>query len=998
MSSHETVVDDTWAWAREEDPAPPDVSAATVHVLIPGGAGAPWLASLLALCAEQTVRPVRVSVGAVPDADTPTDAAPGAGLPVETVPAASLADLWDAVSTSEAEFCWLLPAESELAPDTLERLLRTLADDGVAATGPVVSRRVSRRSDPQIEWVGATLTTTGIPVSHEGVGEVNQGQVDDPVVLGLPAAGLLVRTAVLREVGGFGTSPIPGVEVGALATLAGGRVLVTGDASLTLVGPGAGSPVASRRAGMNLAAALSRSSAGHAIGTVTGSVVGALGHVLARDPRQAGVALSALGGWLRDGAARRGLRARVASLPQTSPAAVAALRPHGARRIVDWGEGLLGALGDWLDGFSVRVESGSAIDDLTGTDATAAGGTRWRLSPTLIGFVTMLVLSVIALIPLFGLGSVTGGQLLPAPGFSELWATYLAPVAGQPGGSGPPWVAFVGLLSLVTIGNVDLAIFGTILLVVPVTWLACYRLLRHLLSEQPQAIGAAAVVALSPVLTGALNRGDVGTPVALLFVVFGALAARRLAIQPSWRWSATAALCLAVAGAIQPLLWVPSAVVGVWAAVTRRATWGKVIVALVAPLVVLAPWAPTLWRWPGRLLTGPEPALASAAAPDAWALLGRDGGAGLPPVWVSIAIVGGLWLIAIVGLIRVGRRSWAGWGVAALGLAGVVVLGKIVVDVPPGVSVRPAVTFWLTLFVSGLALAAALGGDRVVSDLRDSALGWRQVVVAPLSVLAAVVAVLGAGWWVVGGASDLRRDDLTSTPPYVANAQAGQDPGRTLAISLSGEGDRQASWALLESDLPRLGDGERGVAAGGSATAAGQAAGVVTRLLAGTADDLLLPDLRSLGVAYIWVRDADETELANIGNTPGLGVGSGDESTWVWPVPDSARAVVVSGSDVVVAGNGSTIAAGAADRELILSEPADPRWEATVGGEELSPSPVADWRQRFAVPKAGGELAYRLRGSSWWAWLQAAALVVWLVMVAPAGARQSTVGARGGVS
>jgi hypothetical protein len=948
-----------------------------------------------------------VSVGAsaresdVPDAERPpvvqTDAASRTpGLAVESVPASSLGALWDAVSGTDAEFCWVLPADIEMAPDTLERLLRTLTDPSVAATGPVVSRRLSRRSDPLIEWVGATLTTTGIPVSHEGVGEVNQGQVDDPVVLGLPAAGILVRTDVLRRVGGFGASPIPGIEVGALATLTGDKVVVTGDAALTLVGGGSGSPVASRRAGMDMASALSRRPGLHAIGSVTGSLVGSLGHLVAREPRQAAVALSALGGWLRDGGARKDLRARIDGLPHTDPAAVAAVRPHAVRRIVDWGEDALGSIGDWIDGFSVRVDSGSAIDDMTATDATVGASPTWRLSPAVIGFSVLLIGSVIALVSLIGLGLVTGGQLLPAPSFSALWAAYLDPVAGQPSGSGPPWLALVGLASLVTAGNVDLAVFVTIVLVVPVTWLACYRLLRHLLSEQPQAIVAAAVVALSPVLAGAVNRGDVGTSAALLFTILGALAARRLAAEANWRWTATVALCLAIVVSLQPVLLLVAAGIGVWAAITRRVGWGKVIVLLAAPVVVMAPWIPTLWRWPGRLLTGPEPALATSATPDAWALLGRVGAAGLPPLWVSVAVLGTLWLVAIVGLVRVGRRAWTGWGVALLGLAGAVVLGKLVVDVPPGVSVHPAVTFWLSLFVAGLTLAASLGADRVLVDLRGAALGWRQLVVASLSVLSIAAVGLSAGWWLVGGAKDLRRDDLSSIPPFVTIAQTDQDPGRTLAISLSG--DRQARWELLEGDLPRLGDGERGIAAGGSPTASQQAAGIVTRLLAGAADDLLVPDLRTLGIGYVWVRGADQTELANIGNTPGLGTGSGDTTSWVWEVPSSARAEIVSGSTFAPVGNGSVVASGTADRQLVLSEPADPRWQASLDGVELQALPTTDWRQRFAMPAGGGELTFELRGAVWWGWAQIVVLVVWLVMIAPTGRRGGSVGARGGVS
>lgn len=994
MSSHETAVADPWAWARESDPAPIDVSAATVHVLIPGGAGTAWLESLVGLCAAQTVRPVRITVGGtLAEASLVQQLAAARHVYVDMVAAATLAELWQQVGDSGADYCWVLTAEAEMAPDTLERLLRTMADPSVAATGPVVSRQLTRRSDPIIEWAGATLTDTGVPVSYEGVGEVNQGQIETPTVLGLPLSGMLVHTQTLRAVGGFGFSANPGLDVGALASLAGARVVVTGDAAITLIGPATGSATASRRSGMNLASALSGASVWHAIVTVVGTLLGALGYLLVREPREAGVAMSALSGWMADGSQRKQLRERMGTLPASFPKAVQALRPRARARLALWGEGVLGGIGEWVDGFSVRVDSGSVLDDLTGEDSAEAS--RWRLSPALVGFVVLLVGAGVSVAALLRPGLVSGEQLLPAPSFAALWESYLAPVAGQPAGSGPPWLALVGMVSVLTLGHVDFAVFATIIVIVPVTWLATYRWMRHVLTEQPQAMGASAIVALSPALVGATNRGDIGTSVALLFVVLAALAALRLAADGTWRWAATVAACVVIAAAIQPLIWLGAVGAGVWAAITHRISWSKLSVVILGPVIAFGPWALTLWRWPGRLLTGPEPALAAGDPGGVWMLLGRDAGTGLPPLWVSIAVIGVLWVLALAGLFRVGRAAALGWIVALGGLGVAVALSKLVVAVPPGVFVRPAVTFWLAVFVAGLAIAAALGTDRIVAELRDASLGWRQISVGVGAVAAVGLTVVAVGWWATGGARDLQRAELTTVPPFVANAQQDGDPGRTLAIRMSD--GQQASWELLEADMPRLGDGERGIAAAGSATATAQAAGVVERLLAGTADDLLVSDLRDLGVGYIWVADADQGVLSNIGNTPGLGVGSGDDDMWVWPVPESAIAVVTSEDGAMPVGDGSTVSEGSGERVLVLSEPADPRWTASIGGTQLEPLPTTDWRQRFAVNGSAGELTYELTGSQWWAWIQVALAAVWVLMVMPTG-RRAAPGMRGGVS
>lgn len=1007
MSDQRLTLEDPWAWVGRDDPAPPDVSDARVIVVIPDGVVRsatpdperhPGLERTLAAVAALTVQPVRVVVGG------------------ETVPATGLAEVWAAVDRPDAgspgteyaaahragtagldaDYCWVVPPGAEFAPDTLERLLRALTGPGVVAAGPVVERTVSRRSDPMIAWVGATITAIGAPVSQDDTGEVNQGQVEDRQVLGLPATGLLVRAATLRAAGGFAASAIPGVELGAIETLRGNRVVVAGDASVVVVGPGGGTALAARRAGMNLASALSRTGALHALGTVLMTLVSVVGHLLVRDPQESSVALRALGGWFTDGAERKRIRTAVRAVPQPDRGTVAGLRPGAGQRFVGWGEQVLGRLGDWVDGFSVRVDSGSVIDDLTGSEPTTDAAARWRLSPAVVGVVALLVLGGISLAQLFRAGFIVGEQLLPAPSWALLWESYLGPVAGQPPGSGAPWLALVGLWSLLFFGNVDLSILVALILVVPATWLAAYRLLRQVLSMQARAVLAATAIALSPVLVGATNRGALGTSIGLLFVILAVQAARMTLVDGSWRWVATLAVCLTVVAAIQPLLWFVAVALLAWGVVARRIGWVRALVAALGPVVWLAPWIPALWRWPGRLLTGPDPVLAPQGSPSVWGLIiGRDAGAGLPPVWLSAVVLGALWVIALAALARAGRRAWPSWGVAVGGLAVAVVLGKLSVAVPAADGVRPDVTLWLAVFVSGLALAGAVGGDGVLTELRGASLGWRQVVVGALSLLSAGALVLAGGWWVLGGAKELHRDDLSSIPPFVAKAQTSDTPGRTLVIRVQ---DGHTGWALLEDDLPRLGDAERGVSAGGSSAAEEATAAVVSRLLAGTADNALEDDLRALGVTYLWVVGAGQDTLSGIGNTPGLGIGSGEEGLWVWPVPDSGRVLVVDGDETTPVGHLATITAGSNQRILILSEPADPRWEATLDGHALQPLGTTDWRQRFELGSSGGTLDYRLKSDPWWAWGQLAILAFALVMIAPSRAPGSQSGTRGALS
>ena len=57
---------------------------------------------------------------------------------------------------------------------------------------------------------------------------------------------------------------------------------------------------------------------------------------------------------------------------------------------------------------------------------------------------------------------------------------------------------------------------------------------------------------------------------------------------------------------------------------------------------------------------------------------------------------------------------------------------------------------------------------------------------------------------------------------------------------------------------------------------------LVVRLVAGTADSDIAPQLGELGIGYLWVTGAGEDVTSRIDNTPGLGTASGNEQGTVW--------------------------------------------------------------------------------------------------------------------
>ena len=75
---------------------------------------------------------------------------------------------------------------------------------------------------------------------------------------------------------------------------------------------------------------------------------------------------------------------------------------------------------------------------------------------------------------------------------------------------------------------------------------------------------------------------------------------------------------------------------------------------------------------------------------------------------------------------------------------------------------------------------------------------------------------------------------------------------------------------------------------------------------------------------------------------------------------------------------------GGEGRLLLLGEPADRRWRATLDGQPLTPVD-AGWQQAYALPAGGGQVSYELVSiSHWFLIAQGLVLVVAGVLAAPA--------------
>lgn len=917
----------------------------------------------------------------------------------------------DARPDQPGEWLWIVPADCEPAPEALRALLVSLGRrPELDVIGPLLVEPRRRGPGTLVRQFGQTVTATGRIRGLVPPGELYQGQLQTTDALATDAAGMLVRGDLWRRLDGFNRelpAGLRGADFCWRARLAGSEVAAEPSAQV-ISHAEPDDPGDARAAGLALVAAhlpRGRRLLGR-LWLVLTSLLAALGYLLGKDGERALAEVTGLGRWLTDREVRRSLAAglRTVQPADGSRARIRQLRPRPGSGVLRFIEGVGERIAEWAATFAGPARTVS-LDELTGDDFADRGRIEPRVPVLLVGAVVTIGLAVAAARFTFGVGALAAQRLLPAPAsWLDLLGSYIDPVPGGASLAGPAWTGLTGVAALITGGQPEWLVGLLLLGCVPLAWLAAFRFLRQGLASATMAALGALGYALAPVLVGALTVGAVGVVVwTILLPVFGySLRAWLTDEALLWRRAAATGLWGLLLVAVLPLSWVVLLAAMITVAIRHRpaysedrwraprrdsslpaadatgavVVWAQALLVVIAPLLLVAgPWRETLLTHPGRLLTGIEPTMASTTAVEPWQLLLGRGAGAPPPLWLSILVFGGLWLIAGAGAVR--RRGAAAVALAGAGLATAVVLGltRLLVWVPPGDWARPDALEWQVAVIAGLVLAGTWGLDGIGDDLRGANLGLRHFATLALTGLAVVVTVIAAGWWVVAGESGLRRGPVTALPPFVRNAQVSDTPGRTLALDFT---DDRVGWTLLQDDGARFGDPERGLVFSGDPAGRDLADSVARRLAAGSGDDAVLDDLRRLGVSYLWLRGGQAEHRLAISNTPGLGVGTDDGDTTVWPVPDSARAVLVAPGGREPVGDGTDLTTTGT---LELAEPADPSWLVTVAGRQLDVTAVPPG---MTVPvTVTGTLRIDYPHATVWAWLQLGGLLVLMLLAAP---------------
>ena len=913
----------------------------------------------------------------------------------------------------QAEWLWLLHDDCEPAADALQQLLRGAAETPTA--GVLGAKLMDWTDRDVIVEAGVSVDTVGRRITGIEPREVDQGQHDgDRDVLAVSSAGMLIRRDVWDQVGGFDPGmTLFGEDVDFCWRVhaAGHRVRVITDAVVfhaaaaskgrRAISVGRRARLLERRNG--LVTLLGNLPAGpmavSLIGNLALSLLRTVFYLIAKRPTAAldesAAVLGVAGHPLRLAKARR-LRAR------GRRAAFGALRAdlmagHSIRRAAEFAASVLSRSSPQELAGAHHASDDPDDDESLLTDS----GVFQRLftRPGVLLVLGLMAVAIAAERSLITSGTLGGGALVPAfEGASGLWTQFLQayhPVGVGSTSAGPPYVGFLALLSTVLLGKPWLAIDVLLLGCVPLAGCTAFLALRRVTLSVPVRVWAAASYALLPVAFGAISAGRLGSAVAFVLIpVIGMLAGRMFSQPPkiARRAAWATGLTITVVAAFVPVLW-PMAVVGaVLAGLALRRTapalFSNLAIVVGTPLILLLPWLIELLAHPSRLLLEiglQQPGLAARDLPAKSLLLLSPGGPGLPPYWVSAALV----LAGLVALLASRRLKLvvSGWIVALLGFAVALLASRTVVTAPGGPSVNAWPGVALEVAAAGLLLAAAAAADSVsragAGDGRAPAAAGgraaggraagagaagrrlpaaRRAPMALLGLVACTAPVLAAGYWLMNGVSGPIGAAPGEVVPSIVSTTAGAGRElRTLVLTGSGPGGR-ISYLLLRGDSPEFSYPD--VSQDPSAqTALNRAVAALVAPGGGEATNQSQL-LAEFDVGFVLMRAPLDGNLVSVlDGVTGLTEVSKTASFDLWrlsTLPSRVSVVEPSGA-VVAVGSGSIGVSGApvpaAGGTVLLSEPSG-GWSAAVNGHALSAvaSPAGSWAQAFKLPSGGGTL------------------------------------------
>ncbi len=785
-----------------------------VLAIVASPAGAKQLRRTLDAVAAQTRRPDVVVVADL----GPSSADQLAGAPVDTVVQLprgralgdALAHAVRAAAPAASDLLWLLTADTVPDRSALAALLGALeVAPSVAVAGP----KLMRADDPAVlHSYGETLTRLGAsrPLVQD---ELDQAQHDTRSdVLGVGAAGMLVRAGIWNELRGFDPE-LPSIDAAldfcVRVRLAGSRVVVVPSARVAV----GGGPELFGRRSVSDAARLRIARAAqlhrrlvyakpmvlplHWLLLVPLAIVRSLVHLVSKRPFAVPAELAAALGTAFGGGVRQA-RSNLKRTRRLRWAAIAPLRMT-SREAKERRRRRPGA---------PDVESAVA-------DRPAfLGGGIWAV-------LALAAVGLLVFAPFVGASALAGGALAPLGTVQELWRSVGTTWHGTGDGvvgPGDPFAFVLAALGSLTFWSPSLSVLLLYFAALPLAAWGAWVLVAGQSTGDRAPVVAAVAWALAPPFLAALAEGRLSALIAHLalpWLVLASVRARR-----SWPAAGIAALLFALTTASAPSL-LPALLIAliVWGA-TKPRTAARVLFIAVPALVLFAPLALAQCSrgTPLALLADPGVPLASEPAP-AWQqalgapVLGQSGwtdlflALGTGGGWAAVALAVLLAPFAVLALSALASHARIAavppLVLAACGLATAIAAGRVAVAFQGDAAVPIWPGTGLSLYWLGLVVAAGLALEHL--PVARSALAGAATAGAAIAALPLLAApLLGAA---------LVAPSTGATLPAIAAAQASSDPtlgtlelaplgpDRYLAVVHRGEGttlEETSTWVTTD--------------------------------------------------------------------------------------------------------------------------------------------------------------------------------------------------------
>ncbi len=999
--------------------------------------GATWLPEVIAAIGSQT-RPidrlVAVDTGSI---DSSLKLLKSAGI--STFPEDREMGYGDAIEHAlaltpaggENEWIWLIHDDCAPDRDALRLMLEAVdARPQVAIVGPKLLGWYDR---DQILEVGISIAGNGSRWTALERNEHDQGQYDSITeVMSVSTAAMLVRRSVFEELGGLDINLAlfrDDVDLGWRAHVAGYTVICVPQA-ITFHAEAS----ASERRAVDVSEAflhrpllLDRRNAAYvllvnsswwllpwvALQLFATSAIRALINLLAKLPGYAGDEIAAVALLLAHPAelfqARRARKRKRLLSPRVVSHFIPSTWSQLQLAVEKMRSSIVAAIVPERESSEPVAPSYSDIGSIDESfdDAEYVPAQKRSFWPALIKKQQFLIAFVIAVISIFAsrnrFGSLSGGALALSPSsgldllhrYAESWHLIgLGSAAPM-----PPWVALLGISSILTLGNLPLLITLIFLFAPAVSYLTIYRVLLRLGVERTYGLVGAGIYVAAPVLWSSINQGRIGTLLALQ------LLPTLLSLNPyardressTWRRTFSIALLAGVIGSFSPILL--AAWVVIQGLLLMRALfeerhrfkdlgWARFIFSehldgvkrrftlFVTPWLLTFPWSATLLIHPTQIFLEPGVPVTSGTRADI--ALFNPGGVSAPPLWIISPFV----ILFIISILVSKLRTTAVCASALIG--GAILIGELTI---PGHGSTSRV--W-----SGPLIAAAMGtllaptlifAQRHLPTLPARRFGWRHIGWAGVAIVLLFNFVAMPLWAVTGGSNSLvSAQHISHVPAFVSALE--QTPAHPKMLVMRSSGLQTTYFVTRGSDI-YLGDADVVIAIPDQI-------GLAMDELVGGSGLTSAKTLGLYGIQYLFLENPAPANLIRaVDGSGGFTRMSATTSGIVWRITGSNPRVLfidqrgartpIDSSDV--GANSKVNSAGV----IQLAEKYDSGWRLLLDGHPIPLQRSANGAPIFVIPQAG-EISLSHDGTLRRALLsvEMITLTLTVVMALPAGRRR----------